>query len=688
MRDIRPSQRPAPPPEVSSPRRPALPYPSDSPSSFFSRRRKSRRLRRWVTGGVFSLVLLVAGGVAMNWTQSFLFAAGERGVRALEAATIALRSGDFAVAQERIAEAEAAFQSGNRILHPLTPLFRILRPLPGLSPLASGAALFAAGEEFSRGGGALVHLAGEFLAGDYEQSTEERSLIGVLRAAEGDIATARTALGRGQRALSLVRSSDIPADKRETFEQVSRILPSLVSFLEMYDRHQTVFEELLGAHGPRNYLFLFQNNQELRATGGFIGSYARLEMVHGHVRQFFVDGIFNPDGQLKENIVPPKPIQKISAGWSLHDSNWFPDFPHSAEKAIFFYEKTGGPTVDGVIALTPAVIERLLAVAGPIALPEYGVIIDTENFIPIIQEEVEVGYDKEENNPKRILGDLTSLLLDRLLEFRSREDLFALARSLGTSLNERHILIYSRHPAIEEIIRTAGWSGAILPAPHDYLSVVHSNINGYKTDGVIDESIVHETEIGRDGSIVDTVTITRRHNGGKTPYEWWNKVNADYLRVYVPLGAELLSAEGITREFPPAPLDYATLGFRIDPDVAREETGTRIDEASGTRISTDAGKTVFGNWVYVSPGEAVTVVYRYRLPFRLSSTGPVGHSLLVQKQSGSRGSDFRVVLTPPDGLVPVWQTPENLIPYERTFDAQTKLSTDFFWGFVFDRTTP
>ena len=59
-----------------------------------------------------------------------------------------------------------------------------------------------------------------------------------------------------------------------------------------------------------------------------------------------------------------------------------------------------------------------------------------------------------------------------------------------------------------------------------------------------------------------TVTITRKHNGGNEEYDWWNKVNADCMRVYVPEGSEFLEASGQTREFISPPLDYAIAGFQ------------------------------------------------------------------------------------------------------------------------------
>ncbi|MBP7061080.1 MAG: DUF4012 domain-containing protein, partial [Candidatus Moranbacteria bacterium] len=417
-------------------------------------------------------------------------------------------------------------------------------------------------------------------------------------------------------------------------------------------------------------------------------SYALADVNQGVIRRFFVDGIFNPDGQLKENVIPPKPIQKISAAWSLHDSNWFPNFPTSAEKAIHFYEKTGGPTVDGVVTLTPTVMEKLLAVVGPISLPQYGLTVDAENFIPVIQEEVEVKYDKELNEPKKVLVDLSRALFEKVFALQDRETSRRIAEALVAGLNEKHILVYMRHAEAEQLVDEAGWSGRVLDTPGDYLSVIHSNINGYKTDGVIDEQIRHQASIADDGSVIDTVTITRTHRGGDTPYEWWNKVNADYLRVYVPKGSELLSAKGATWEFPETPLDYERLGFKKDSDVVREETQMVIDKKSGTRISEDAGKTVFGAWVYVSPKESVTVEYQYRLPFRIDMTnvrqgGVDSYAVLYQKQSGSLGSALLSIVKPPKNLQVIWQTEPNLVPYERELRQETVLTTDVFHGVVF-----
>jgi hypothetical protein len=512
---------------------------------------------------------------------------------------------------------------------------------------------------------------------------EDISFLGLSGEAETRSAAAEEAVTAAVEAFDRVRPEDVPEEYRETFVAARENLPFVAETLGGFNRNAHLIRELLGENGPRMYLFLFQNNAELRPTGGFIGSYGLLDVTRGRIRNFFVDGIFNPDGQLKENVVPPSPVQKVSTAWSLHDSNWWPDFPTSAEKAIFFYEKTGGPTVDGVVTFTPMVIREALRLTGPIDMPEYGVTIDADNFLEVVQEEVEENYDRELNRPKQILSDLAPILLDRLFSSRSADDVLSLAGVLSKALDEKQVLLYSRNDEIEGLIDSAGWSGRMLDTPKDYLSVVHTNLNGYKTDAVVSEDIAHEAVIEDDGSVLDTVRITRKHNGGDTPYDWFNRVNSDYLRVYVPKGSELVSVSGQTYEFPKPPIDYDAVGFRRDDDVERDEHAVRIDR-SGTRVGEESGKTVFGNWVYVSPGESVTVEYVYRLPFRVvpEQDAPASYSVLFQKQAGTEGVPIVSEISVPGRFRTDWVS-DDVERSERELSFRSTLSSDEYYGAVF-----
>ncbi len=649
-----------------------------------------------IIGSSAAIVLFLLLGARSISMRGTVLGESETGIRNLSLAIDSIRSGKQATSVQAFDDAYQSFSSAWSALGIFQfDIFDSLRFVPGLSFAASGKNMIEAGKHIAAAGKLLTEMSGSFVllgnplyqggkdgAGSGES---KQSFLEMLSFASRLLTKALPDLEAADASLALVTLDDVPEEKRAVFLDAREKLSTLVGATREFLDQERLFRELLGANGPRKYLFLFQNNHEIRPTGGFIGSYGLLDMKDGEVRKFFVDGIFNPDGQLKVNIVPPQPIQKVSAGWSLHDSNWFPDFPASAEKASYFYEKTGGPTVDGVIAITPDVIRDLLRVFGPVEMKEYGVTIDADNFVSTIQEEVETRYDREENQPKKILSDLAPILLDRMFASRDPKALLAVIRTLSENLSEKHILVYLKNADGEVLLDRFGWSGRILSSEKDYLSVVNTNINGYKTDGVIDESIEHTAKIREDGSVVDTVRVTRKHTGGRTSYEWWNKVNADYLRVYVPKGSKLLSAKGYTREMVKSPLDYSALGFREDSDIVNEEGHVSIDPETGTRIGEEFGKTVFGNWTYVSPGETMTLEYEYILPFRVIEDGKISYASLYQKQSGSRGSALSSIIFAPSGYRVSQKTEGEYAVSGSAFRWKTDLIRDRFGAVVFSK---
>jgi len=572
----------------------------------------------------------------------------------------------------------------------------ILENLPGNSLLSSGSHLVKVGERLSMAGENLSAAIGLFsfddlfgLANFSNYSAEsqlalaqENYLTDLISASQGKLNEALAGVAAAAEELRQVEVKSLPASMQEQTASLKDKMPAVKTMLSQAAKYSGNLLEILGHNNPRQYLLVFQNNGEVRATGGFIGTYGLVSFYRGQVRELFIDGIFNPDGQLREKIVPPQPIQKISTAWSMHDANWFANFPDSAEKIAWFYEETGGPTVDGVISFTPTVIERLLEITGPIALPQYNAVLDAKNFVELIQYKVEVDYDKELNQPKKILADFAPVFLKALTQLPSLKQKEAI-ETIFNGMAEKHILIYFTDQDLENFAKEEGWAGDLISTDNDYLSAVSSNINGFKTDRMIEESISHQAEIQKDGSIIDTVKITRKHLGGKTEYDWFNRVNANYFRLYVPLGSELLSVEGQTFEDQRPPIDYKKNGFKTDPLVESIESRMVIDKKTNTRIAIESGKTVFGNWTYVSPGETVTLAYRYRLPFKIDLTKAAdSYSLLIQKQSGSLGSKFSQILKYPDSWKISWQYPNLKLQAGRT-EYSGDLKTDKFLGVTF-----
>ena len=619
---------------------------------------------------------------------------GRQALGHLDKAKDQLRGQDFLSAKTSFASAVEEFESAQKELDRIGgDMLNVFSTLPILSRLSSGKNVVDAGNELTKAAKELssaIEVLSELknpFSFEEEGSESQQSMLDMFKVMQEKLSVAEESLTKAEKDLSLVDIEDLPSEYQDKFRKIKGTLPMVLSMIRTFEQNSEIFLELLGHNGPRKYLLLFQNNQEMRATGGFIGSYGILHISNGKIKKLLIEGIYNPDGQLKYDVVPPLPIQKISASWSTHDSNWFPHFPTTAEKVAMFYEYTGGPTVDGIITMTPTVLQRMLEITGPIEMEDYNTTVNTENFIEATQYEVEVDYDKTENKPKQFLADLAPRIITSLFEARDVGDASMTLEMFSDMLKERHIMLYSMNNDVQSAIAGQGWSGGILKTEKDYLMVINSNINGFKTDGVIDETITHNSKIAEDGTITNTVKIKRVHNGGDTDYAWWNKVNSNYMRVYVPKGSKLLSVKGQTREINEPPIDYDKLGFKRDKDVVREENSIELDEETGTRIYEEEGKTVFANWVYVSPKETVQVEYTYQLPFKIDThkNEQVSdtYSLLVQKQSGSLGSNFSSKVEYESKINPIWMYPQNIGRDENVLDVKAKLTTDLFFGTVF-----
>ena len=640
---------------------------------------------------IFALILPCFSYIQKGFSaKQTLLSSGKSALGEFAKARENLTSGQFDKASLNFEQSREIFESANEEVSEIGGEFsEVLRFIPGISQVATANYLLRSGEDISRAGKSMSE-AMKVLAETENPIREEGkiSLTDLFSNLRSGVEEISKNLRSADENISKVNISDLPVEIQSKFVELKQKLSLIASSLRSFSDDSSIVMDLLGYNGPRKFLFLFQNNQEMRATGGFIGSYGILDISNGRIKKLFVDDIYNPDGQLTARVIPPEPIQKMSAVWTMHDANWFHDFPTSAEKVSWFYEKTGGPTVDGVVAMTPTVIEKMLSITGPIEMPEYDTTVDTENFIEETQKEVELEYDKNENRPKKFIADLMPKVLDSLFNTKDPQKILETLEILNSALKEKQILIYSKNFNVQKLVSKQGWSGEILDANRDYLNVVNTNINGYKTDGMIEEAIEHRVNIEESGNITDEVTITRHHNGGNEKYDWWNKVNGDWLRVFVPEGSKLLEASGQTREFISPPLDYQSLQFKKDPQLLQEEQGMKIDEESGTRIYTENRKTVFANWVYASPGETVTLRYKYQLPFRLSFD--VLHhpantfSVLYQKQSGSIGSKLVSEINLPQNMRSIWYWPDNIDMNGKSFIINTSLKTDKFVGIAME----
>ncbi|MCX6739977.1 MAG: DUF4012 domain-containing protein [Candidatus Parcubacteria bacterium] len=501
--------------------------------------------------------------------------------------------------------------------------------------------------------------------------------------------------------LNNVALEKLPENYRDKVITLQEALPLIISNIDNFINSSDLLLKTLGQNTSQRYMILFQNNNELRPTGGFIGSYAIVEIDKGNIVKIDVPGggPYDLKGQLKATIESPIPLHLVNTRWEFQDGNWYPNLPTSAEKLTYLYQKSSGPTVDGIIFINATLMQKILTITGSIDLPEYNLTLDADNFIYQIQKNVELDYNKEENRPKEIINDLIPQLFTKLTNSDS-EQFFSLLDLFISSLNEKEIQFYFTDPEMQRFINKNNWGGRIKDTTGDYLNIISTNIAGEKTDAKIEQTAFLDVNVQPDGSIINKLTITKKHNGTEGEL-FYGVPNLDFMRIYVPNGSQLLSAQG----FETIPSEFFLVTnhavYEKDPDISQQEVTKNIDGQSGTEIYSEENKTVFANWFKVNPQESKTASIEYQLPIKLDLTNNTPsnileiiarqlnfnrddvlsektYSLLWQKQSGKRNFNIHVSVHFPLELKAKFIYPNYIQKDLQTFTLTDELNIDKF----------
>lgn len=387
--------------------------------------------------------------------------------------------------------------------------------------------------------------------------------------------------------------------------------------------------ELLGTKEKKTYLVLFQNNMELRPTGGFIGSFGLLTFEKGRLINTEVQDVYSADGQLKGHVEPPAPIKEHMGqkAWFLRDSNWSPDFPTSGKQAAWFLEQELGTKANGVIAIDLEFVKELVGETGSITLPDFNQTVNGNNFYEVTQKEAEENFFPGSRAKKDFLTALTRALLNRTTGDPG-SFLLPAARVAFTQLEERHMAIWTDNGNVNEVFGQRGWDGAIEDVAcskncvADYLQVVDSNLGINKSNYFLDRAYSLETTLG-EGRVGHKLAIN--YNNKSQAGVWPGGEYKNYLRIFAPKDSKAILATIIN----PKTGESAELDIDIDTD--KQSLPLRGKEKD---------KEVFGMILTVPAGEARQVVVLWDTPVSpVVSRGGQEMVFLWQKQAGT-GKDL------------------------------------------------
>lgn len=418
---------------------------------------------------------------------------------------------------------------------------------------------------------------------------------------------------------------------------------------------------MLGYPEPANYLFILQNSDELRPTGGFIGTYGIIQTKDGDISRFDTHDVYHLDMPVKDkvNVTPPEPIKKYLVDkWYFRDANWAPDFPTTAEKILWFYNLENQAQAkpdpiqnfDGVIGITPQVISELMKITGPLVVE--GETYTAENFVDLLQYKVEKDYVRlgvPSWHRKETVGQIAGILKQHLLDL-PLERWPELIRLVGDNMARKNVLLYSKNPELKTVIEKEGWGGEVKSYWGDYLMVVDANMAALKTDSVMKRQINYNLTQDKNGDFMAKVTLSYSHQGSLS---WKISRYQSFTRIYVPQGSTLIKSSGL-------------------------QTGSAI---SGDEF----GRTFFGGYFTVPPRENAQLTFQYKLPRRMVENMKKygNYGILVQKQPGSGLVGLSVDATFNNQIKSY--NPVNLLsemPSDQSFSSEGDLNIDR--NFVFN----
>jgi len=414
------------------------------------------------------------------------------------------------------------------------------------------------------------------------------------------------------------------------------LIPITKALATFRDRSQVMVDlaglvlPMMGYPQPKTYIVLLQNADEMRPTGGFIGAVGVMRFDGGELTDQAFQDVYTFDRSASSTLLgsAPEPLKRELGvdAWYLRDSNWSPDAPQTAERISRLFQDQGWlaasvssthvDLADGVIFLEPGVFASLLRFTGPITV--YGTTFSADGFFEQLQYAVEVGFVKQGipvEERKKIMVTLGNAIVARLADEPARRwmDLFDLGLD---AFVHRDVMVVMRDPSLGRAFDVRGWSGRARTADQDELWVVDANLAALKTDGVMSKEVHYSVDASDPVGLVATVRLN--YTNTNRAITWKYTRYRDYVRVFVPEGSELISSEG-------------AMAKDLNQGQGRVLPG-QVD------VMKDLGKTVFGAFWSIEPGETRSLSFTYRLPPRVRT--PLlekgMYTILVQKQPGSK----------------------------------------------------
>ncbi len=481
----------------------------------------------------------------------------------------------------------------------------------------------------------------------------------------------------------------LSTSQRDTVSSVLPLLPVVDTVLSQAPSYKDAIGWFLGVGQPRSFLIEPMDNSELRATGGFTGQFGQLTFTGGHMAPLTLQniGAYEEDHSGDPGGVPPidptlykrvvgQPAPGLYADWwpvanfGVRDANVSADFPTSAKIIIDRYNYEFQKNIDGVIIFTPALIQQVLQVTGPIKIERYNETITAQNLEDRLHyyQLNNTGIRKEEiiehqDNPelaRKLFTQRVTKQLTATVEHLPMSKLLPMVGQMLQSMKTKDLQIYFDNPQLEGLIAKYGSTVSMDRShSHDGLYVVQENLSASKASQYVTTSIKDTVMLDAQGDATHKMVMTLNYQQKGDVYGF--DTYHDYVRVYVPQNSTFVSGDGFSLPgqtyctdntpcqsdvygdgtllcTPPVVVGGSTGYTNISPGDQLYQTG-----APPNQTSDEPGRAMYGGWVMIPKNCVMKVSLSWTVP----AESHQGYSMLFQAQAGI-ATDFDLTIQSPN----------------------------------------
>ena len=314
----------------------------------------------------------------------------------------------------------------------------------------------------------------------------------------------------------------ISLDKENLIGRYTVKIQDLFDLYHSAEKFVPFLKAMIGDGEDKLYLLAAQNSAEIRAGGGFPGSMGTIRIKDGYLSI----GDFTSVWDVLSLVIPDEDLVTYQEWYLFYawmeyprDASYDPYFPKVAYIWAESYEDRMGEHIDGVISMSPIIIQKILACTEAITL-EDGTVLDGTNATKFIQNDIYMKYlnaeaiywGMEEGDAisNALFSSIASQTMSKVFSSVNIDNIPKFMKMVEESISDRILMMWLRDSEGQAAIKIIEATGEFNTDPENpQLGVYFSNSNPSKLGWYLDMDInVSEPTVLDNGSLRYSVSVS------------------------------------------------------------------------------------------------------------------------------------------------------------------------------------